>query len=150
MAGKTVSAYADEETARRVEHMARVEQRPVSQIASAALAFYARLPAEAHAALRAIEAHGGPAALDRAARAVARRLLDAQFEVAARGAAAAISDETLAGLGALHAEDDVLAAAVGLTTSDAPSDDAESAGRAADGNPPPRPRAAPAKRPRRG
>lgn len=148
MAGKTVSAYADEETARRVEHAARVEQRPVSQIASAALAFYARLPAEAHAALRAIEAQGGSAALDRAARAVARRLLDAQFEAAARGAAAAIPDEALAGLGALDTEDAVVTAAVALTAGDAPSDAPEPAGRA-DDDPPSEPRAAPARRPRR-
>lgn len=115
MAGKTVSAFADEETARLVEQVARVEDRPVSQIASAALAFYARLPAEAHTALRVIKAYGGAEALQRVSRDVARVLVDAQFDVARQRFAAAIRPEDA---GAGDTEDDLLAAALHLSAPD--------------------------------
>lgn len=118
MAGKTVSAYVGPEIVRRVEHAARVEARPVSQIASAALAFYARLPSEAHHALRVIEALGGTAALDQVARTVARQIVDAEYELAERRAAEAIPEAIVAGLGA---DDDLLAAAVRLTAPSRPN-----------------------------
>lgn len=37
MAGKTISAYTDTETANRIAHIARIEQRKPSQIAGMAL-----------------------------------------------------------------------------------------------------------------
>ncbi|MGH7719807.1 MAG: hypothetical protein ACREON_13315 [Gemmatimonadaceae bacterium] len=115
MAGKTVSAYANEYTARRVEHVARVQERPVSQIASAALAFYVRLPAEAHAAIRAIEAHGGQEAIERVTRDVARCLLDAEYEVAHRRVAEALQPGKQGDL--LRTEEDVMDEAVRLSAS---------------------------------
>lgn len=121
MAGKTVSAYADQDTARRVAHAARVAARPVSQIASAALAFYARLPGEAHDALRRIEALGGPGALDRVARAVARQIIDAEHDLAEYRAATAIPDAVLTALGTLDSEADILATAARLAGSVATS-----------------------------
>lgn len=45
MAARTISAYADERTARDVERIAQSEDRSPAQIAAAALRFYARLPA---------------------------------------------------------------------------------------------------------
>lgn len=81
MPGKTISAYADEETAQLVERLARLEDRSPSQIAAAALALYVRLPAEAHASLRYVQAFGTPDQFVRMTREVARAMLDAEYEI---------------------------------------------------------------------
>ena len=112
MAGKTVSAHVSEEVVRRIEQIARLEARPVSQVVAAALAFYTRLPADAHQSLRTVEALGGEAALDAAVYRVARDLIVAAFDVTERRVAEAIPEEVVAGL---ETEDDILAAAVRLT-----------------------------------
>lgn len=113
MAGKTISMHASEEIARRVEYVARVEDRSPSQIASAALSFYLQLPPEAHAALRHVQALGTDEDVDRISRRMARLLLDAQFEVAERRVVASMRAE---GLDALASEDDILAEANALTS----------------------------------
>ncbi len=82
----------------------------VHLLASTALAGTARLWSQA---LRTIEAFGGPEALDRVARAVARRIVDAEYGLTERRAADAIPGGVVA---ALDTEDDVLATAVRLTT----------------------------------
>jgi hypothetical protein len=79
MAGHTVSAYADEQTFRQVSELAKAEDRSVAQIAAAALRLYVRLPRRTHDALRRLEA-AGPEALDAAAWAAGRALLDQQYE----------------------------------------------------------------------
>lgn len=112
MAGKTVSAHVSEEVVRRIEHTARLDARPVSQVVAAAIAFYTRLPADAHQALRTVEALGGEAALNTAVHKVAREMIAAAFDVAERRLAEAIPEEVVAGL---NTEDDILAAAVRLT-----------------------------------
>lgn len=84
MAGRTVSAYADEETARVIERLAAFEDRSPAQIAAAALRFYVRLPAEAHAAFRRLEKLGNEQDLSALAREIARKTLDAEWEVAHR------------------------------------------------------------------
>lgn len=84
MAGKTISMHASEETARRVEHVSRVEDRSPSQIAAAALAFYLRLPPEAHSALRHVQALGEEEDVRGLMRGVTRLLLNAQYDVAVR------------------------------------------------------------------
>ena len=58
MAGHTLSAYADEQTYQKVAQLAKIEDRSVAQIVSAALRFYMRLPRHAHDALRRAEADG--------------------------------------------------------------------------------------------
>jgi hypothetical protein len=83
---RTISAYADDATAKRVERLAKVEQRPVSQIAGAALAFYLALPSEAHAALRHLGALGSRKDVERVSHEVTRLLLHAQYELAERAA----------------------------------------------------------------
>lgn len=115
MAGKTVSAHVGEGVVRRVEEIARLEARPVSQVVAAALAFYTRLPADAHQSLRTLEALGGAAAVDEAAYRAARAVVAVTFDVAERRLVEAIPEEVIAGLGALETEDDILAAAVRLT-----------------------------------
>lgn len=112
MAGKTISAYIDERIARRIEYLAEVEHRKVSQLAAAALSLYTALPREAHAALRQVEALGGKEDLERVTRQMARVLLDAQYEVARRGV---VEDMDLSGLGALGSEEAILEAATRLT-----------------------------------
>jgi len=114
---KTISAYADDDTAGRVARLAKVEQRPVSQLASAALAFYVRLSEQAHAALRHVEALGNSDDYDRVVSDITRVLLDAQYEVAQRAVVREMRTEPLEGL----SEDDLLAMAARLTTSRPPA-----------------------------
>jgi hypothetical protein len=112
MAGKTVSAYVDKSVAERTERIAHVEDRKVSQLAASALGFYTLLPQEARAALRRIEAFGGPDDLVRAARRVARVLLDVQYEVAERGI---VESMDASAVGDLDSEEAILDAATRLT-----------------------------------
>ena len=119
MARKTISAYTDEETAELVKHIALVEQRKPSQIAAAALAFYVRLPIEAHAALRRLEALATPEHLTMMRREVTRAISNASFDAAMDSMAPAI-DERYGDR--LQTEEDIVAEAVRLTTeSDAES-----------------------------
>jgi predicted transcriptional regulator len=106
----TLSAHTDDATASRVREMAKLEDRTPSQITAAAVRWYVRLPAAAHDALRRIEAQG-ERAIDEAAWAAGRALLDLQHE-----------DALQAGLGrapsmlpADASEGDILAEAVRLT-----------------------------------
>lgn len=84
MAAKTISLHASGETARMVDHLSRVEDRSPSQIAAAALAFYLRLPPEAHSALRHVQALGEEEDVRGLMRGVTCLLLNAQYEVAVR------------------------------------------------------------------
>ncbi|HEX6748229.1 MAG TPA: hypothetical protein VF092_13115 [Longimicrobium sp.] len=112
MPGKTISAYTDEETAKLVEHIALVEQRKPSQIAAAALAFYVRLPIEAHAALRRLEALAAPEHLTLMRREVTRAISDASFDAAMDSMAPAINERYG---DRLQTEEEILAEAVRLT-----------------------------------
>lgn len=117
MAGKTISMHASEETARRLEHICRMEARNPSQIASAALDFYLRLPAEAHTALRHLQALGSEEDLDRASQRLWHVLLDAQYEIAERRMVAAM---TVDGMDGLETENDIADEAVRLTARKSP------------------------------
>jgi hypothetical protein len=75
----TLSAHTDEVTASRVSDMAKLEDRTPSQITAAAVRWYVRLPASARDALRRIEARGDRA-IDEAAWAAGRALLDKEYE----------------------------------------------------------------------
>lgn len=112
MPGKTISAHADEETARLVEHLARLEDRSPSQIAAAALALYVGLPAVAHASLRHVQALGTPDDYARMTREVARAMLDARHQITHRR----MIDSMEYDVSHLETEEDVLAEAVRLTT----------------------------------
>jgi hypothetical protein len=106
----TLSAHTDEVTASRVSEMAKLEDRTPSQITAAAVRWYVRLPASARDALRRIEAKGDQA-IDEAAWAAGRALLDREYEE--------LLDKGLANytppLPADASEDDILAEAVRLT-----------------------------------
>lgn len=113
MPGKTISAYADAETARRVEALARIEDRAPSQIAAAALRFYLRLPPDAHDAIRQVEALGDAHDVEALVETMTRDLLKARSEVSLRKMADAMADR---GIGAeLDDEAAIEAEAVRLT-----------------------------------
>jgi predicted transcriptional regulator len=75
----TLSAHVDDATAARVSALAKLEDRSPSQITAAAVRWYVRLSASARDALRRIEAQGDPA-IDAAAWAAGRALLDQEYE----------------------------------------------------------------------
>ncbi|MDP5017896.1 MAG: biofilm development regulator YmgB/AriR family protein [Dolichospermum sp.] len=112
MAGKTISAHIDTETANRVTNLATMEQRRTSQIAGMALKFFVGLPPEARAALWQIEALASPADFEEITREITRTLLHAQYKVANRQI---ISHLNVDNLEQIETEDDILEAAVALT-----------------------------------
>jgi hypothetical protein len=87
MAGKSISAWVDDRTARSVERLAKVEARPPAHVVAAAVKFCLSLPEEALSAIRKIEAFGTEREVQWAMRKVARALLEAQYEIAADRAA---------------------------------------------------------------
>ncbi|HSU17212.1 hypothetical protein [Longimicrobium sp.] len=113
MPGKTISAYTNEETARLVEHLAKVEQRKPSQIAAAALALYARLPGEAHSTLRSLEMLGDAGEYDRMLREVTRAILEVGYHSSVRRMMPRLKQ--VYGT-SLQTEDDIMAEAVRLTS----------------------------------
>lgn len=112
MPGKTISAHADEETAKLVERLARLENRSPSQIAAAALALYVRLPQGAHDSLRYVLAEGTEDDYARMTREVARAIVIASHEISQRRLIASMQYDT----SHLKTEEDILAEAVRLTT----------------------------------
>ena len=112
MAGKTISAYTDLETADRIESIAQREDRRKAQVAGTALKFFSKLPDEARSAWRQIEAFGTPADLDQTLMEITRILIHAQYEMAVQNMAQEAKTEHL---GPLDTEDDLMAAAISLT-----------------------------------
>ena len=106
----TLSAHTDDATASRVSEMAKLEDRTSSQITAAAVRWYVRLPASARDALRRIETQGDQA-IDEAAWAAGRALLDRQYESALK-AGLSRADSTLSDDAS---EEDILAEAVRIT-----------------------------------
>jgi len=112
MAGKTISAYTDEETARLVGQLAKVEHRTPSQIAAAALGFYVRLPPQAHAALRELAAMDSPEDMNLMLREVTRAINRSAYDAALRTAAPQVREKYG---DTLRTEEDIEAEAVRLT-----------------------------------
>ena len=112
MAGKTISAYTDAETASRVAYVAKLEHRTQAQLAGLALKFLVGLPPEARAALWQLSALGNEADWEEIARSITRTLLNAQYKVAHRQVREQMK---LDHLESLETEDDILSAAVALT-----------------------------------
>lgn len=84
MAGRTISAYADEDTAARIAQIAKLEDRSPAQVAAAALRLYTGLPEVAHRSLRRLEAKDSAELREQAWRAMTRGLLHVLFEDAER------------------------------------------------------------------
>jgi hypothetical protein len=112
MAGKTISAYTDAETAHQIESIALREHRKKAQIAGAALKFFVGLPEEARTAWRQIEALGTPEEIERISQDIARTLLHAQYAMAHKQVVQELNTEAL---GSLETEDEFLDAALSLT-----------------------------------
>lgn len=117
MAGKTISAYTDMDTANRIESIAKREDRRKAQIAGTALKFFSILPDEARTAWRQIETFGSAADLESTIAEITRILIDAQYEIATQQLTQEIQPEPL---GSLATEDDILHTAVSLTQSPSP------------------------------
>jgi predicted transcriptional regulator len=117
MPGKTISAYTDEETAKLVADLARVEHRKPSQIAAAALAFYVRLPPEAHAALRRLEASDSEGHLNLMRREVTRAISNASYHAAIARMAPRVREIYRDRLDTMT-DEEILAEAVRLTSGD--------------------------------
>jgi hypothetical protein len=112
MAGRTVSAYTDELTARRIAQLAKAEDRSPAEIAAAALRLYVSLPPHAHQAFRQIEAMESPAVTDSVQRAMTRALIDGVYEAARQQALGQMSVPPEG-----DSEEAILAEAIRLTTS---------------------------------
>lgn len=82
MAGKTISAYTDEETSVRVDQIARLENRKKAQIVSPALKFYVGLPSEVRAAWQEIEAIGDRDLREETKRELVRVFVNARYKLA--------------------------------------------------------------------
>ena len=118
MAGKSISAWVDDGTARRVERLAKVEARPPAHVVAAAVKFYLSLPEEAFSAIRKVDAFGTEEEVQWAMRKVARALLEAQHQIAAERAAGQVCVDDL---GSLDSEAEIDAAAVRVTKRSRPS-----------------------------
>lgn len=112
MAGKTISAYTDSDTAESVAYLAKTEHRTPAQIASMALKFFVHLPASARTAWCQIDALGDERDRQRLAEEITRTLLNLQYDLAQRQLVAQIDFPPQH---SLESEDDFLAAAVQLT-----------------------------------
>ena len=112
MAGKTISAYTDAQTANRIELIAQREHRKKAQIAGTAVKFFVGLPEEARAAWRQIEALGTPEEIEQISQDIARTLLHAQYAMAHKQVVQELKTEPL---GILETEDEFLDTAVTLT-----------------------------------
>jgi hypothetical protein len=112
MAGRTISAHADELIVERMHSLAKAEDRPVSQLVSASVRFYMKLPPEAHAALRTIEAFATAEEEAMALRGVVRALAAAELKISERRMTAQLRLDNEAQLGS---DDAILAEAVRLT-----------------------------------
>lgn len=113
MAGKTISAYTDSHTADSVAYLAKIEHRTPAQIAGMALKFFVSLPAPARTAWCQIDALGNREDREKVAREIARTLLNAQYEIARKQVVSQIEVEPKP---TLESEDDILSAAIRLTT----------------------------------
>lgn len=111
MPGKTISAYTDDETVKRIEAIAVQEQRKKAQVAGMALKFFAALPDEARAAWVQITSVN-PGVMDGIAQKITRILLQAQHDLAQQRVLAEMQTPDLRNR---ETEDDILAAAVDLT-----------------------------------
>jgi hypothetical protein len=82
LAGKSISAWVDDRTARAVEMLAKVEARRPTHVVAAAVKFSLALPEEALSAICKIDALGTPEEARWAMLKVAGALIEAQYTIA--------------------------------------------------------------------
>jgi hypothetical protein len=112
MSGQFISAHADPDTVARLRLVSTREGRTSSQVTGAALRFYLSLPATAHSGLWEIEACATPEERHNLARAIARVIVGANFEISRRHATAGMQVDNE---DSLQTDADILAEAVRLT-----------------------------------
>ena len=112
MAGKTISAYTDKQTADLVERLAEIEQRTPSQIMAIALKFFVKLPISAREAWYQIEAIGDEANRERAVALITQALIEERYSLMQNKV---VEEMTIDSIGELETEDDILNAAIKLT-----------------------------------
>ena len=112
MAGKTISAYTDSETASRVGIIAKVEQRTQAQIGGMALKLFVSLPKEAREALWQIETIANGQDWESLMNEVTRTILNVQYRLASQQVIEQMKVEKLENL---DSEDEILQTAVNLT-----------------------------------
>ncbi|MGK7934667.1 MAG: hypothetical protein AB4206_02490 [Xenococcaceae cyanobacterium] len=112
MAGKTISAYTDSETASRVGIIAKVEQRTQAQIGGMALKLFVSLPKEAREALWQIETIANGQDWESLMNEVTRTILNVQYKLASQQVIEQMKVEKLENL---DSEDEILQTAVNLT-----------------------------------
>ena len=112
MAGKTISAYTDKQTADLVDYLAKIEQRTPSQIMAIALKFFVKLPVNAREAWYQIEAIGDEADRQRAIARISQVLIEERYSLLQNKV---VSEMEVHSIGELETEDDILNAAVKLT-----------------------------------
>ena len=112
MAGKTISAYTDKQTADQVDYLAKIEQRTPSQIMALALKFFVKLPVSAREAWYQIEAMGDEADMERAIQKITQALIDERYSLLQNKV---VEEMKIDSVGELKTENDILNAAVKLT-----------------------------------
>jgi len=112
MAGKTISAHTDKQTADLVNRLAKIEQRTPSQIMAIALKFFVKLPMSARQAWYQIEALGDEADQERAIALITQLLIDERYSLLQNKV---IEEMKIDLIGELETEDDIVNAAVKLT-----------------------------------
>jgi predicted transcriptional regulator len=95
MAGRTISAYVDENVAARVAALAEREDRPPAQIAGHAIRFYTSLSSDARNAIRTVEKAGSPDEMRWVMNEVMRVLFRAEMKVVQREMAAEMGEDRI-------------------------------------------------------
>jgi hypothetical protein len=112
MAGKTISAYTNEQTADRIRYIAKAEHRKPAAVAGMALELFAELPTEARSSWSEIQTLGTSEDIEEVKRDITRALLNIKYKVAQREV---LKQMEVDDLEPLETEDDILAATIHLT-----------------------------------
>lgn len=112
MAGKTLSAHVDFETAERITYLSKIENRSLSQIAGASIKLGSMLPSNAWLVLLQLIHNASKAQWQEIAQDITRVLLHHQYKLAQEKISQNIDKEWLT---TLKTEDDILLASIELT-----------------------------------
>ncbi|MGI0482058.1 hypothetical protein ACN4EE_14890 [Geminocystis sp. CENA526] len=112
MAGKTLSAHVDLETAERITSVSKLENRSLSQIASASIKLGSMLPPNAWSVLLQLSNTASKTQWQEIAQDITRVLLDHQYKLAEEKISQNIDRNWL---NTLETEDDILLASIELT-----------------------------------
>lgn len=112
MAGKTLSAHVDLETAERITSVSKLENRSLSQIASASIKLGSMLPSNAWSVLLQLNNNASKAQWQEIGQDITKVFLDHQYKLAEEKISQNIDRDWL---NTLETEDDILLASIELT-----------------------------------